>query len=241
MQIFSFIILVFLTLNACSDEPPPRAQSAVNQAPPPSDGGFGDASGMISDPCAVPGAPVLQAGTNNALPDLPSGGGPVNVEGFLLNGKGTGAVNPVNPVIPGVVNNDPIQQPSNGVSPLPSTGCGQPVGGPADEEDPYVYAPGTETDLKNCTDSGKLFDVSSGRCTNQGLASWECSESAIMDPSFTKIPASLKDLLRDDFRGQFSSYRLYGCVEKPNVSIELHFFKRKNDRTLTWDYWIMNY
>ena len=55
-----------------------------------------------------------------------------------------------------------------------------------------------ETELKNCTDSGKLFNVKSGKCTSQSLASWQCNESAIMDSSFTKIPQKFKDILNID-------------------------------------------
>ena len=78
-------------------------------------------------------------------------------------------------------------QPGCGGQAFPDTGA---------EKEPYVYEPGIETELKNCTDSGKLFNVKSGKCTSQSLASWQCNESAIMDPSFTKIPQKFKDILK---------------------------------------------
>ena len=252
MKIFNFIILSFAILAACSEAPPPTGKSR-NKQEAPADAGFGN--DLISDPCVSQADVMGQAGMpgdpmNTGLPDLPTEGGAVTVDGFQLNNGNqfpTDQNNGQEQGIPGVVNENPEPIPGGNVGgiPFPQPGCGGElptgIGAGAEEEDPYVYEPGIETDLKNCTDSGKLFNVRSGKCTSQSLASWQCNADAIMDPSFKKVPQKFKDILQQDLNGQFSGFRLYACVEKSDGDIELHFFKRKNDRTLAWDFWKLDY
>ena len=74
MKIFSFIIISFAILAACSEEPPITGTARNNQDSINSeDAGFG--TGMISDPCApqgnAMGQPVATAQINTGLPELP--------------------------------------------------------------------------------------------------------------------------------------------------------------------------
>lgn len=208
----------------CSEEPVESQKAGLSSQTAPQDGGFGDMSGL-PDPCGTAGASM------NPLGNMNPGAAPI----MALEGYNQ----PNNQPIPGMISG---RVPTGGEQEMDSPApCGEQQAGAGPQEDEYVYQPGIETDLKNCTDSGKFFNVNRNTCTNESLASWECSEDAVLDPSFKKIPAELKDTLRQELSGRFSGMRLYACLDAPNGGLELHFYKRTSNREITWDFWILYY
>ena len=62
--------------------------------------------------------------------------------------------------------------------------CGGGSLGDGNTEEEFVFESEIEQKLKDCTDSGYLFDVNKSKCTSQKLASFECTRAAIFSKRF---------------------------------------------------------
>ena len=215
MKFSAIILTLSLGLVSCNEESQ-QESSASASSNAPMDAGFdnlsqpgtGDLSPCMGGPLPIDGAPLPIDGAENVT--IPGQVGGSQDESLAIPGNdGWTSIN------------------LNGDCPSASL---------EETDAPYVYELDIEKRLKECTDSGQLFNVESGKCTSTKLASFECTREAIKSDSFKEVSESFKPTLINELDTYYKDLQLYACTKSPSGDLTFYFFIRVNNTEIAWDY-----